>query len=390
MKQKNHLRALALATMSSLSLACWLPLASVASDVEHSSSNLITQVKSLSLGSRVTVGGTVEPIKSVTLTAQLPGRVLSISGEEGSAFPSNTILLELDTTELLAQRHAAEAQFASANAALRNAWVQRDRMIASPSTSQHAPGGMGMPNMFDQMFTNPMSNFMGTRDSGTERHADIFAGSTQIEQARQSLAQAQAQIAQIDTKLRDAKSVSPFDGVIIKKHVEVGDTVQPGQPLLEFADTSRLQIIADLPARLASHMKVGDKIEAKIDLNNSILVTKVTSIFPVADSARHTIRVEFGLPEGAEGAAGIYAEVRVPDPMSSNVPHVSIPISAVVQRGGLPMVFVVDENQRTALRLVRLGEILPNGEVVVLSGLTEKERVLDKPSAGMSSGQLLQ
>ena len=67
----------------------------------------------------------------------------------------------------------------------------------------------------------------------------------------------QAEIRAIDAKLRDARSVAPFDGVIMKKFVEVGDTVQPGMPLLKYADVEYLQIVVDVPGRLRPGLSEG-------------------------------------------------------------------------------------------------------------------------------------
>ena len=102
----------------------------------------------------VVVSGSVVPFKEVTLAAQLPGRVKFIAGIEGEAFEEGTTLIALDEDELLAKRSAAYAQLASADAQLRNAGVQYSRELWSPQ-SKSAPGGMAIPNLFDQMFTRP-------------------------------------------------------------------------------------------------------------------------------------------------------------------------------------------------------------------------------------------
>jgi multidrug efflux pump subunit AcrA (membrane-fusion protein) len=366
------------------------PLAVAESNVELTArENIVMPVSFRYVGARVSVGGTVVPLKAVTLTAQLPGRVVSLAGEEGDKFNGGSLLVALDEEDLLAKRRAAEAQWYSADAALRNAGMQHSRTIASPSTSNNAPGGMGVPGMFDQMFTNPMSDFMGTRDYGMERRADVYSSSTQLEQARNALWQAHSQIQQIDAKLRDSRGIAPFDGVIVKKHVEIGDTVQPGQPLLEFADTQVLQIVSDIPARLSTMLRQGEEVPATLDISDEAVNVRVSTIFPMADISRHTIRVKFDLPEGTKAAAGTYAEVKIPDELSPSAERPVVPASAIVWRGGLPMVFVVGENRRTALRLVRLGETLRSGEMVVLSGLHENDQILDKPSPGMTSNFLL-
>ncbi|MDM8546856.1 efflux RND transporter periplasmic adaptor subunit [Candidatus Venteria ishoeyi] len=351
-------------------------------DTEH---NQIITVSQHSVDHGVPVGGTVVPLKSVTLAAELPGRIQNLAGEEGDNFPRNEVLLTLNNEDLRAQRNSAYAEWVSADAALRNAGVQYQRQLASPNVS-NAPGGMGLPNMFDQIFVNPMSSAMGTRQPGAEYGADIYASGTRIEQARQTLIQARSRISQIDEKLRDSRALAPFDGTIIKKFVEIGDTVQPGQPLLEFAQMSQLQIVADVPTRLSKNIRKGDHLEARLDTEQQWIPITVATIFPMADPDRHTLHMKFNLPADIQTAAGIYAEVRIADPNTPKMAQLFVPASAIVYKGGMPMVFVVDAENRVELNLLQLGETQGANEVMVLSGLNAEDRIVNKPVPQMVSG----
>jgi hypothetical protein len=95
----------------------------------------------------------------------------------------------------------------------------------------------------------------------------------------------------------------------------------------------------------------------------------VAQIFPLADPERHTVRVKFDLPTGAPAAPGMYAEVMIPDVNAPVRQVLVIPVSAIVQRGSLPMVYVERENGKRELRIVRLGEYVDPYHVTVLSGL---------------------
>jgi len=341
--------------------------------------------------SMIPIGSKVAAKRSVVLAAQLPGRIVSISGEEGDFFKQGTVLLWLGDNELLAQRRIAEAQWASASAALHNSAVQHRQGLASRGATSKTPGGMGMPGMFDQIFVDPMSSIMGTRDLGVERGAELYASGTRINQAVHALEQARASIEQIDTRLRDSKSVAPFDGVIVNKYVEEGDTVQPGQPLLGFEDVGSLQIVADVPVKLASILKEGDLLSARIDANNITTPVQVDNIFPNADPTQHTVTTKFNLPVSINIPAGTYAEVFIPNPSQQKDTAwiITIPITAITQRGGLPVVFVVNDSNRVGMRLVRLGQKLPNGQVVIEYGLSEGNLIVDKPVSYLVSGTVL-
>lgn len=334
----------------------------------------------------VVVSGNVVPFREVTLAAQLPGRVKMIAGIEGESFDQGTTLVALEEDELRAKRSAAYAQLAAAEAQLRNAGVQYSRELWSPQSSS-GPGGMGIPNLFDQVFTRPAEDFFGQRDRDAERSADLFASGTRMEQARSAILQAQSEIRAIDAKLRDAKALAPFDGVIVEKFVEEGDTVQPGQPMLKFADVTWLQIDVDVPAQLAQGLQPMAVLPnaATFDDHPEPVSIRVAQIFPMADVQRYTIRVKFDIPQGVS-KPGMYARVRIPDlsgPARSQLPI--IPTTAIRYRGSLPVVYVQNADGEPELRMIRQGKQLENGMTMVLSGVAPGDRVYPNPGPDIMS-----
>ncbi len=344
----------------------------------------------------VSVGGTVIPYKEVTLAAQLPGRVDYLAGIEGDSFESGDLLVSLDASELKAKRQALLAQMATADAQLRNAGVQYSRELYSPR-ARNAPGGMGMPNLFDQFFTRPMEDFVGDRDVDAELSADLFASGTQIQEARNAMMQLQAELRALDAKLRDARSIAPFDGVIVSKFIEAGDTVQPGQPLLDFADVEYLQVEVDVPARLRPGLREGAMLRAELDVpararagaeptdDPGSVPVRVAQVFPMADPQRHTVKVKLDLPKGVS-EPGMYAKVMVPDFNAPARVNPVVPRTAIRYNGSLPGVYVLDDEGNPHLRLIRVGEPTPNGGVTVLSGLRAGERILSNPGPGIATG----
>jgi multidrug efflux pump subunit AcrA (membrane-fusion protein) len=346
-------------------------------------------VQEYAIPTTITLGGTVVPYKEVTLSAQLPGRVEMIAGEEGDRFAEETVLVALNDSELLAQRRAAFAEMMNADAVLRNASMQYSRELYSPNSpnQMNVPGGMGLPNLFDQFFSRPASDFLGQSNSTLDRQAELHTFGTQIEQARNAMLRAQSQIEQIDAKLRDAIGKAPFTGVITRKMVEVGDTVQPGMPLLQFSDTEYLQIQVEVPARLVPGLNVGMTFPAKLDVLNTFVQVRVAQIFPVADPQRHTVTVKFDLPIGTRTGPGQYAQVEIQD--TNITPQVLpvIPRAALVWRGSLPGVYVVNNGaNRPSLRLVRIGRDMDEQHVSVLSGLQNGDQILLNPAPGAGSG----
>lgn len=347
--------------------------ATVAAQAESSSRDVIT-------------GGTVVPYKEVTLSAKVPGRVNFVAGEEGSSFKANETLIIISDDDIQARRRAAYAELLAAQAGLRYAQVQYQRELYSPSINNGSSrsSGFGLPSMFDQMFTRPLSSGMGLSNPGLQRYSDLQGQYNGINQAQSRILAAQARMEELDANLRDTRQLAPFDGIIVQKLVETGTTVQPGTPLLKFAFVDYLRIQAEVPVRLVSSLKTGSFLSARIDAAGGVdIEVRVAQIFPVADQARHTVTVKFDLPRGVPGGPGMYAEVDIPDPDATGEQVVVIPSSAVVMRGSLPGVYVL-KNGSPSLRMVRLGVEKSGDRVSIISGIGEGEQVIVNPGGASS------
>jgi multidrug efflux pump subunit AcrA (membrane-fusion protein) len=347
----------------------------------------IVNVEKSDIGLNVSIAGTVTAFKTVQLTAQIPARVLGIYGREGDTFAEGSVLVQLDDSALLARREAAYAAREAAVAAIQNAQAQLRREYISPrsDSTAAAPGGMGMPAMMDEMFSSPMQGFMGMRDDDVQRYSDMISMRTGVAQAQTQLRQADANILEIEAKLRDTRSVAPFAGVVENVYVEVGDPVQPGQPLVNYSESGQYKVEADLPVHLVRGLKPGQKLSVSLDNNSAPVDATVYRIYPAADLQRHTVRVEFTLPPGTSVTSGQYAELKVPDTSSDIPAQLTIPSSAVVSKGGMALVFAVDPEGAARLRVVRLGEDSGN-RVVVLSGVKENDEIVANPPPGLRAG----
>jgi multidrug efflux pump subunit AcrA (membrane-fusion protein) len=171
----------------------------------------------------------------------------------------------------------------------------------------------------------------------------------------------------------------------MKKFIEVGDTVQPGQPLLKYADVEYLQILVDVPSRLRPGLQEGMMVDAQLDIGDQIVPVRVAQIFPMADAQRHTVTIKFDLPQGVS-APGMYAKVLVPDFNAPTRTSPVIPSSAIRYNGSLPGVYVLGEGGKPMLRLIRVGEQMPGGYTTVLSGIQAGERIVRNPGTGISAG----
>lgn len=347
----------------------------------------IVRVEASSSRSQSVLGSTVIPYKEVTLSAQIPGVVKQVAGEVGSAFKQGDVIVQVDETQLLAKRNSVLAQINIAQAAVQNSQAQYTREIVSPrSKDVSAMPGFGLPAMFDIFAVRPFAeSFMGNYDSDVGRYTDLMSSATGVSQAQSNLQQAMSQLQEIDAAIRDAKSIAPFEGIVLSKMVEVGDTVQPGQPLIKYGYVKYKRLLADVPSGLVGNLNQDMVVPVRIDGSNNTMA-KVSQIYPIADPNRHTVTVKFDLPVDVTAAPGMYAEVYLPERSKGDSKVAVIPKSALLSGRSLPSILVVKDDNTSELRLVRLGSDQGNGMVEVVSGVSPGERIIDHPPAGVSSG----
>jgi RND family efflux transporter MFP subunit len=349
----------------------------------------IETVKVEAYDATVVLGGTVVPFREVVLTAQVQGRVNYLGGIEGDRFNAGDLLVAIDDADLQAQRKAMLAQYNKAQVAYANAQTEYNRELWNPqSRSINKMPGFSLPSMFDQTFSRPMGRVMGFEDDQVTRQADLYNRNAGVQQAGAEVMRAQAAIEELDTKIRDARSLAPFSGIVVKKMVEAGDTVVPGQPLVKFAQSGHLCIEVNVPVRLMGKLERGDVVRARLDQVGDTQV-RVSQIYPVADAQQHTVKVKFDLPVGVSAGPGMYAEVVLPNAldMCESMPVISK--NAIVKRGSLPSVYVVNSQDTLEMRFVRLGREVDAQRVMVLAGLQEGERILTQPPKAAASGWIV-
>ncbi len=343
----------------------------------------IVQVRLDDKPGSVPLGGTVVSRNETTLKAQMPGRVVFIAGEEGTKLKPNQVIVALDDEGLLAKRKSALAQLDRALSAVRSARIHYTDTIYNDGVQTQ--GGMGLPSMFDHMFTKNASNMMGVGDPDMDRYSQIQAARSAAEQADSAVVQAQAALDEIETMLRDKQTLSPGDVVILEKYIEVGDSVMPGQPLVKVGDVSKLQVKVNLPSGMISSIRKGMKLPVALGSDGAVVPGEVERIYPSADPVSHTVTVKLAIPSDAPAAPGMYVTVSIPDNGKGGRSLPVIPARAVVWRGSQSAVFVVNNENRTEMRMVRAGKNR-GGLVKILSGLRPGERIIANPTPTLSSG----
>lgn len=206
----------------------------------------------------------------------------------------------------------------------------------------------------------------------------LSAAKARLESARASLEEAREQLSYTRVK-------APYSGIVTERHVEVGETVQPGAPLMTGVSLDTLRVNVDLPQGFINKVRQFGKAyvytDASIDGEiNQVVVEKIT-IFPIADRASNTFKVRLDLPAGIKGLfPGMFVKASL---VTGEKQVLMVPVQSVVHRSEVTAVYVLADNGRISFRHVRLGS-KRDGSQVILSGLTEGEKVvLDPIRAGV-------
>jgi RND family efflux transporter MFP subunit len=172
---------------------------------------------------------------------------------------------------------------------------------------------------------------------------------------------------------------APYAGIVSERHVEVGEIVAPGQPLMSGLSLESLRVNVDVPQSMFEPIREIGRAFVYVNDDERIGAESLT-FFPVADPVTNTFRVRANLPEGsAQLFPGMFVKVGF---VVGETRRLLVPADAIVRRSELSAVYVADD-ERVMLRQVRLGRRYGE-DFEVLAGLDEGEFVaLDPVAAGI-------
>jgi RND family efflux transporter MFP subunit len=203
-----------------------------------------------------------------------------------------------------------------------------------------------------------------------------------FEAARTRLRIASAAVIEAETILDYTRLTAPFDCVVSRKLVNLGDLAVPGKPLIIIEDPATLRFEADVPAAHIAHTHPGAKLAVRLPTLQKELIGTVSEISPVVDTLTYTVRVALELPVTDGLRVKLFGRVAVPLPERTAV---RIPASAVRRHGQLETVFVVAE-RKAHLRYVKTGKHIDT-EIELISGVAAGEQVVIASDAVLLDGQ---
>ncbi len=197
-------------------------------------------------------------------------------------------------------------------------------------------------------------------------HATKWTAPKRARSAAASVKSAQANVAQAKESLGYTSVTAPYDGVVTKRHVELGETVAPGTPLLSGFSLDQLRVETEIPQRYQRDVESVAQFDVVAPQGKRIVPTEF-SLFSYADPQSHTFKMRLQLPDNLESLVpGMWVKTEFRYGEKNTL---LIPKSSVVCRAELTSVYRMNDDKRV-LNPVRLGQ--EYGDYVeVLSGLEE-------------------
>lgn len=322
--------------------------------------------------------GYVVPQRKAAVASKAQGRLEWLGVLEGSRVKKDEIIARVESrdVEASAAQARAQVQVAEANlqlqqAELRDAEVnlKRSEMLLEPKAISR------------QQYDADLARFNKARASINNSQASITSAKANARAAEVSVEQ---------TVIR-----APFDGVVLIKHANVGDNITPFSAaadtkgaIVTIADMDTLEVEADVAESNIAKITVEQPCEILLDaLPNLRMAGRVSRIVPTVDRSKATVLVKVRFVDrDARVLPDMSAKIAFlskPVPPEDNKPLTAVQPSAVVERDGKPVVFVVADGKARQVPVTRGAKV---GELVAVQGVKPGETVVLAPGDKLADG----
>lgn len=206
---------------------------------------------------------------------------------------------------------------------------------------------------------------------------------TGLQDARAALRQTRAARDTARQHLDDCTIPAPFAGVVTARHLDAGEFVNRGQPVVELMDHATLNAEVDLPERHAGQVEPGMPVEVRIQGRPAAVPGRITAVNPRIDTATRTFRVKVAVNNRDRALqAGLFCTARITLPAREDLP--AVPAQALSRDEGRTWVWLVEDG-RARRRPVQEGPAA-DGWVTILEGLTPGDTVVVDGAGGLLDG----
>ncbi|MDH5326798.1 MAG: efflux RND transporter periplasmic adaptor subunit [Gammaproteobacteria bacterium] len=293
------------------------------------------------------VDAVVEAVKRSTVSAQTSGRIIEVNFDIGDFVKANSILVRISRTEQQPQLAAADALQQEALVRLNEAEIEQKRV----------------QEVFDRKLV--------AKSAMDKANADVNAAQKRYEAAKAKARQARAKLTYTTVK-------APYSGYVVKRFVDIGETVGPGKPIMSGLSLEQLRASAYIPQSLVSQVRTLKSAEVLV--GERVLQSSEIQVSPQAEPDSHAYLLRVYLPERTRDLLpGMFVKLVL---NTGERKVLLVPQTAVVRRSELTALYVVN-GQQVSLRQVRVGRT-HGDSVEVLAGLQAGENIaLDPIAAGI-------
>jgi multidrug efflux pump subunit AcrA (membrane-fusion protein) len=353
----------------------------------------VGRVEVVSSGGRHAVTGTVRSRTVTTVASKVMGQVLAVNVSEGDSVRPGQLLVRIDDRDASAQLEQAEAALSEAHSAA----LEADRAIEAVRSSRDAAAAQSeLAETTFERFRSLFERKSVSHQEYDEASSRQRAAAAQLQQAEEMLQATESKREQVNSRIRQAEAAvrsaqtmlsyagvsAPVAGVISEKKVEVGQMTIPGQPLLTIENNTSYEVVAAVEESRLQQVSTGEEVAVQIEALGLQTTGTIFEIVPTANPATRSFPVKAALPPHPGLRSGLFATIFLSDPGRSVL---TLPAAALVRKGQLLGVYVIDDQDRARFRLIRAGREI-DGRVEALSGVVENERVVVNPPLDIGDG----
>jgi multidrug efflux pump subunit AcrA (membrane-fusion protein) len=341
----------------------------------------------------VEIAGTVRTRTQMVIASKVQGYVREVRAREGDHVEHGRVLVTVDERELAARADRARAALAEAEmsldevrrtleeaeAALRSAAA--DHAYAEATASRYRRLWQG-ELVSAQDYEAVEAKRKSAAAAVEQAEARIHSVRAREKQMSYRIDAGAAELRAAEIALGETRITAPATGVVVDRRVEPGDLAMPGQPLLVLDDPRAYRLEAEMGESVVGRVRPGQRVPVVIDSLGRTLEGRVVEIVPAADPSSRTVTVKLDLPADPGLRSGLFGRARFP---AGERQALVVPISALVERGQLTTVYVVDDQGIARLRLLTAGTRHAD-RVEILSGLEAGERVVVEGASRVSDG----
>ncbi|HXE75471.1 MAG TPA: efflux RND transporter periplasmic adaptor subunit [Candidatus Xenobia bacterium] len=303
--------------------------------------------------------GTVRAAQTSQLASQLLANIVEIRGHEGMRVKQGEVLAVLDDAQAQAGLERARATLAAAEQDIQAA--EAEYQLAAATLRRYQ-------DLYEKKSVSPQEF-----DEVQARHK---AAAARRELAQAGREQARAALAQAETVFQHTRIRAPFEGLVTEKRADLGTLATPGMILFVVEDTKRFRLEVTVDESEIQFVRMGQSIPVLIEaLGAEELAGQVVQIIPAADPATRSFTIKVELSADKRLRSGLFGRAQF---ARGERQAMLVPATAVVRRGQLDGVYVLDPNNVASLRYITEGKTF-GPQVEVLSGLAEGERVVADP-----------